>query len=188
MGKAVTFGFYTISIDYLQYLHSIDSEVYYNASYGTALKPFVGILVIMDTFRYFIPLSSAKEKHKKWKNVTDEHFLIYEIVTNKELKDGSIYKTYSNDKWMHVMSILDIKKMIPVPEGCYKRIDFKLLEDSKYRDLFEKEYKFCLSIKSKILLKAEKLYHKQKASGIVRNGNCSFEILESAMLEWSSKS
>ena len=85
------------------------------------------------------------------------------------------------------MSILDIKKMIPVPEDCYKRIDFKLLEDSKYRDLFEKEYKFCLSIKSKILLKAEKLYQKQKASGIVRAGNCSFEILESAMLEWSSK-
>ena len=187
MGDIVKFGFCTIESEYLRYLNSIDSEVYYNASYRDSIKPFVGIIVLIDSFKYFIPISSAKRKHIGWRNVSDEYFLIYEIVGNEGVKQNGIYKVYNNDKWIHIMSILDIKKMIPVPEGVYQRIDFKLLEDFKYKDLFEKEYKFCLSIKAKILLKAEKLYEKQKVTGIVRKANCHFEILENAMLEWSKK-
>ena len=57
---------------------------------------------------------------------------------------------------MHVLSVLDIKKMIPVPDGVYKRIVFDELSDERYQDLFEKEYAFCLTIKDKILTKAEK--------------------------------
>ncbi|WP_304069712.1 type III toxin-antitoxin system ToxN/AbiQ family toxin [Oribacterium sinus] len=26
----------------------------------------------MENYNYFIPISSAKEKHKRWKNVSDE--------------------------------------------------------------------------------------------------------------------
>jgi len=39
---------------------------------------------------------------------------------------------------MHILSILDIKKMIPVPNGCYERIEFDELDDIRYKDLFEK--------------------------------------------------
>lgn len=61
-------------------MNSKDSEVYYNTSYRNAVKPFVGIIIDMTEYKYFIPLTSAKEKHKKWKNSCDEHFLIYEVI------------------------------------------------------------------------------------------------------------
>ncbi|EEU13283.1 type III toxin-antitoxin system ToxN/AbiQ family toxin [Anaerococcus vaginalis] len=70
--------------------------------------------------------------------------------------DGDIYRYYSDKEKMHILSILDIKKMIPVPTDCYERIDFNELEDIRYKDLFQKEYAFCLKIKTKILIKVEK--------------------------------
>ena len=82
------------------------------------------------------------------------------------------------------LSILDIKKMIPVPIGCYERVEFDELEDLRYKDLFEKEYAFCLSIKAKVLKKAEKIHQKQKETGIIRRANCNFSELEKAMLNW----
>lgn len=110
----------------------------------------------LKPFYFFIPISSAKEKHKKWKNVSDEHFLIYEVIDNSITIDGDIYKYYSDREKMHILSILDIKKMIPVPTNCYERIDFNELEDIRYKDLFQKEYAFCLKIKTKVLIKVEK--------------------------------
>lgn len=72
MIEAVDYGFYAINPDYLFYLNRIDSEVYYVDSYRDKIKPFIGIIVGIKKNKYFIPLTSAKEKHKKWKNVSDE--------------------------------------------------------------------------------------------------------------------
>ena len=74
--------------------------------------------------------------------------------------------------------------MIPVPNCCYERIEFDELEDVRYKDLFGKEYAFCLKIKTKVLKKVEKLYQKQKKTGIIRKANCNFTELERAMLDW----
>lgn len=96
-----------------------------------------GFYVGIKNYNYFIPISSAKEKHKKWKNVSDEHFLIYEVISNSITIDRDIYKYYSDREKMHILSILDIKKMIPVLTDCYERIDFNKLEDIRYKDLFQ---------------------------------------------------
>ena len=178
------FGFYSVSADYLRHLHHADSEVYYNASYHNAIKPFVGIIIGMEEYSYFIQLSSAKIKHTRWKNVSDEHFLIYEMVDSNTNLPNQIYKESSADEKMHILAVLDMKKMIPVPLGCFERVVFKDLQDSRYCDLFLKEYRFCLNIKVKILAKAEKLYKKQKAGGVVQRAHCNFSQLESAMREW----
>lgn len=92
MAEFKNFGFYTIDTAYLEFLNSKDSEVYYNASYRNVLKPFVGIIIDIAEYKYFIPLTSAKEKHKKWKNICDEHFLIYEIVDEEIQISGDVYK------------------------------------------------------------------------------------------------
>lgn len=73
MVKLVNLGLYTIDQEYLKYLYSFDTEVYYSPKYEGSLKPFFGIIVIIDDISYFIPITSAKEKHKKWKNVSNEH-------------------------------------------------------------------------------------------------------------------
>ena len=184
MIEALDYGFYTVNLDYLKYLNSIDSEVYYNSSYQNTIKPFVGIIVGIEDYHYFIPLSSAKEKHKKWKNVSDEHFLIYEVINNSLVKDSGIYKNYSDKEKIQILSILDIKKMIPIPLGCYEKVVFEELNDEDYQNLFQKEYHFCLTIKEKVLKKVEKIYQKQKETGIVRKTNCNFLKLEEAMLKW----
>lgn len=187
MAEYKNFGFYTIDTDYLEFLNSKDSEVYYNASYRNALKPFVGIMVDIAEYKYFIPLTSAKEKHKKWKNICDEHFLIYEIIDEDIQISGDIYKSYSEGYKIHILSVLDLKKMIPVPEGSYEKIEFNELEDKRYRDLFRKEYAFCLKIQEKILIKAEKIYKYQKDTAIVRRAYCNFLSCESALMEWIEK-
>lgn len=52
MAEFESFGFYTISADYLEFLNSKDSEVYYNTSYRNAVKPFVGIIIDMTEYKY----------------------------------------------------------------------------------------------------------------------------------------
>ena len=52
MAEFESFGFYTISADYLEFLNSKDSEVYYNTSYRNAVKPFVGIIIDIVEVKY----------------------------------------------------------------------------------------------------------------------------------------
>ena len=57
MVEVVKYGFYTINPDYLEYLNSKDSEVYYNSSYRKSIKPFVGLIVGIENYNYFIPIT-----------------------------------------------------------------------------------------------------------------------------------
>ena len=180
------FGFYIINAEYLKYLHQNDSEVYYNQTNHTLKKPFIGIVVGLGEYKYFIPMTSAKEKHIKWKNISETHFLLYELVDKECNIANQIYKNFSEKKKMHLLSVLDIKKMVPVPEGAYEFIDFKQFEDIRYRKLFEKEYDFCLQIQEKILTKAEKLYDNQISSGVVRKMHCDFKRLEQVSEKWKA--
>lgn len=77
--------------------------------------------------------------------------------------------------------------MIPVPDGEFEYIDFEKLEDERYKDLFEKEYAFCLQIKRKVLAKAEELYGSQKRSKVVRKMCCDFQRLENVLNDWKTK-
>ena len=67
--------FINIEQSYLKKLHDACSEVYYKPS-GYENKPYIGILINKNDRKYVIPLSSAKEKHKTWKNVDKECYLV----------------------------------------------------------------------------------------------------------------
>ena len=71
--------FININQDYLRMLHQACPEVYYKPC-GYDNKPYIGIMIHSNTRKYVIPLSSAKEKHKAWKNVNKDCFLIYETA------------------------------------------------------------------------------------------------------------
>lgn len=188
MSELKQLGFYTINADYLKFLHDKDSEVYYNRTYHILKKPFVGIIIGLGENHYFIPLTSAKEKHKKWKNVSNTHFLLYEFVKSSLNIPKHIYKSDDGKKKLHILSVLDIKKMIPVPQNEFDYIDFDKLEDERYKDLFKKEYAFCLKIKTKILAKAEELYNEQMINKKVKKMCCDFSKLEKALTEWEEES
>lgn len=173
-------GLYNIDTDYLRYLNSIEPEVQFTEDKEYDQKPFLGIVVVIDTYSYFIPLTSGKAKHRKWKNVGTAHYLIYEQVKKDELKYNDIYKSISETEALKIFAALDIKKMIPVKDGLYSRIDFSAFGDDKYADLLEKEYRFCQKIQDSILSKVAQIYREQKESGKVHPIYCDFSKLEAA--------
>ncbi len=178
-------GLYNINIDYLRYLSSVDPEVQFTQEKDYEQKPFLGIIVAIDTYSYFIPLTSGKPKHAKWKNVGPAHYLIYEQVNKAELRRRDIIKSISETEALKIFAALDLKKMIPVREALYTRIEFSALSDRKYADLLEKEYRFCQKIQDGILSKVTRIYREQKETGKVYPLYCDFAKLEKACDEYT---
>ena len=87
---------------------------------------------------------------------------------------------------MKIFAALDIKKMVPVPDGLYKKKDFNAETDLKYRALLQKEYRFCLKIKDGILEKAKTIYSQQKTTQKVLRFHCDFAKLEKACDEYQA--
>lgn len=182
---------YVIDTDYLKYLYSIDNEVYYNPRYHTRMKPFIGIITGIKNYKYFIPLTSAKPKHKKWKNVSNEHFLIYKVIKH-DIKDNGkshyiLKKSHGEGLNIHILSVLDIKKMIPLAKDCYQKIDIENIKDNKYQDLLRDELEFCKEHKHKILDRVEKFYNLQIESKTITFASCNFTLLEKAMKKYEKE-
>ena len=114
--------FINIDQNYLEKLHDACSEVYYKPS-GYENKPYIGILINKNDRKYVIPLSSAKEKHKTWKNIDKERYLVYEISKKSCMGQGDIWVEVEDDEVKHILSVMDIKKMIPIVDGVYSRVN-----------------------------------------------------------------
>ena len=91
-----------------------------------------------------------------------------------------------DEKYLKILSALDIKKMVPVPEGVYEKKNFDQETDLKYKYLLQKEYSFCLKIRKGIIEKAENLYKQQKDTSVVFKYYCDFTKLEKACDEYES--
>ena len=176
--------FINIDQDYLKKLHDACSEVYYKPK-GYENKPYIGILINRNEKKYVIPLSSAKAKHKTWKNVDKECYLIYETAKKSSIGQGDIWVEIDEDNVKHILSVIDIKKMIPVVDGVYSRVNINpdgsdTSDIKKYKDLLNKEYSFCLKVINDVIGKANKLYDKQMETGKVIKFCCDFRALEEA--------
>ena len=174
--------FINISQDYLKYLHDHCSEVYYK-QFNYDNKPYLGILINNENNQYVIPLSSAKEKHKLWKNTDTNRFLVYENCDKSSLSKNTIYKENPDGSIKHILSAIDLKKMIPVKEGIYSIVDLvakqnDTTEERNYKNLLNKEFSFCLKILPSIIQKANKLYNKQIETGKIIKFCCDFKLIE----------
>lgn len=186
MFKINSIQFITIDLQYLKALHTACPEVYYRP-YGYGNKPHIGILINEDNRSYVIPLSSAKEKHKTWKNTSQDYYLLYEYEEQNKLAQDDIWvqdNVYPNQV-KHILSVLDIKKMIPIKNGVYTFVNINpdpsdTPDEIKYKDLLNKEYSFISKIINKVVDKANKIYSSQKTTGVIRRYGCNFSILEQA--------
>ena len=130
--------FYTIDIDYIKYLYSFDTEVYFNKKrHDYENKPYIGTIIFNDEIPYFVPLTSAKPKHLKLKNTGIDYLVIYENIDESEIREKDIIKRLNNNTIKKLISIVDLKKAIPVADGCYHEIDIRHHKD---RDLLAKEW------------------------------------------------
>ena len=197
--------FVYIDIDYLKAMNEADSEIFYdenNKEYK--FKPHLGMLINQEDREYVIPLTSAKEKHKKWADVSGEWYRIYEIIDitttpvrkndiivdikNQDLLKNIPLETRKNYK-QRIFSVLDIRKMFPVKKGVYTKIKFEIssrasIADNQRMALMLKEYNFICNIKEKIEEKAEKIYVKQQKKNKILKYHCNYKKLEQASDEY----
>lgn len=178
------FRFYKINIDYLRMLYEADPEVYYDLSYTDKNKPYVGIVVNLAAYDYFIPLTSRKAKHSSMPFSGRGHIMVTEIVKCK-LPNG-VFKNDEKGRIHSILAMLDIKKMIPVPRGVYSEIVINELDDIHYRNLLAKEYRFCYLKRREILQKAETLYKQYCEDGRKEKFGVNFSFCEKKLEEWQS--
>ena len=118
------FRLYTIDTNYINYLKMYDSKVSHNYDHNVNKKPYVGI-VYEDKYnhKFFAPLSSPKERHKKMSNY---------MVDCIKLKEGKL-------------GVINLNNMIPVNDSFLNSIIIpskverkKFTKDNKeYIDLLE---------------------------------------------------
>ncbi|MCT4487414.1 type III toxin-antitoxin system ToxN/AbiQ family toxin [Levilactobacillus parabrevis] len=114
----------------------MDKKVEYH--HGEHDKPYLGIILEINSTNYFVPLSSPKPKHNR----------MSENITFKKI-----------EKKGHLFAVLNINNMIPVPLNLCKEIDIGNISDTHYKLLLNQEYFICKK-KEKEIMRSAKMVHK----------------------------
>lgn len=166
-------NFYIVDDGYIDYLRNFDGNVVYNKNHK---RPYVGIVINIENYKYFAPMFSPKVKHKNYKN----NLSFFRIV-NKKNKNN--------------LGIIRFINMIPVPEEKIFLLDVKN-ENYQYRRLLLEQY-YYINIsenRNKILMQARKIYeivtdnkNKTRMYEFYRNLSCDFKLLEKKCSEYIEK-
>lgn len=110
-----------IDSDYCDYLRRFDKRVCFNAGVKD-LRPFIGVLFIVEGHEYYAPLSSPKPKHKHLKNTLD---LVK--IDNGRLGVVNLHKNLiiSKSKRLYKLRVKNILPTNVIDRCC----DYKLLEE-----------------------------------------------------------
>lgn len=154
--------FYNVDDEYIEYLYSIDNRVPFNKN---SKRPYIGIILEINKFKYFAPMFSPKQQHNKYKT----------NATYIKIGEG--------------LGIIKLNNMIPVNIKNLRYIDFNNIEDKKYRNLLIQQNNYIQLNTDKIREKANKLYQ------FVINDNkkfftdicCDFKLLEEKCKEYNSE-
>lgn len=139
------FKLYKIDMKYIRNLHAADDKVLsVSPQTGKDSRVFVGIVVICNSHKYCIPLSSPKPKHYSMRNTMDFSKI---IVENK------------------LLGVLNFNLMIPVEEPQLQLIDVEIRKRDRdkikfYKNLCRKELDWCRENSETICNKATVLYKK----------------------------
>ena len=162
---------YIVNKKYIEYLKKFDNKIE-NIDYKSNLKPFIGIVLKINNFDYYVPISSPKPKHKK-------------------MKDGIDFIKIKHQN--RILGVLNLNNMIPILDKYvtllkYKEIEkYRLFKDEQqkrlYISLLNTELK-CINLKCKeIKRKAIKLYLEKSnnKNSRVSQRCCDFKFLETKL-------
>ena len=163
-------SFKIVKVDskYCDYLRQYDNKVSYNA--GTKdLRPFIGVLFMIDKCEYFAPLSSPKPKHSKLKNTLD---LI-------KIENG----TYG---------VVNFNNMIPVMDKNYVIFDLNKKTENRAEnfrlELLRNQLRWLTANKKDVNTKSKLLYNLYKSNKLPKNVKdrcCNFPLLEEKCIEYN---
>ena len=157
--------FYEVNQEYQSYLKQFETKIM--DSKGIKEKrPYIGIIIQIEEYSYFAPLTSPKPKHLKLKNSMD--FLKI---------DGG------------VLGAINFNNMIPVKADLFTEKDIEAETDENYKNLLKKQLTWCniTTNKDSIIKKAEKLYKEitiKKENSKFWERCCNFSLLEEKALEY----
>lgn len=147
---------YRISEQYIRFLGSRDKKVQYNKGNR---RPYVGVVLLVGEYRYFVPMESPKPNHASIKS--GKHIL--------KLDNGRL-------------GLLGFNNMVPVHNDALINYDIDAEPDVKYRELLRNQAVICNRMKADIYSRASRTYY-----DVVNNKNeflvrisCDFKALESA--------
>jgi len=161
---------YIINKEYVSYLKEFDHKIE-NIDYGNKLRPYIGIIMEINNIKYYVPISSPKEKHHRMNNSIDFH-KITDPITN------------------HLYGVINLNNMFPVPDSEIKILRYDKLHElrrfdndkdrNSYTRLLRKELNIINGIEDKLKNKAAKLYNKviNHQDEHLINRCCNFSLLE----------
>lgn len=151
---------YRIDDKYIRYLKGSDSRVQNNKS---KRRPYVGVVLIVSDYRYFVPMESPKPNHINIK--AGKHIM--------KLDGGKL-------------GLLGFNNMIPVHDSALISFDIDKEEDKKYAELLRRQITYINRRKADILDSASKTYFKA-----IKGNNeflskicCDFKKLERACVHY----
>ncbi len=173
---------YSVSDEYISYLKNKFPRVYSNKENARIhTRKYLGAVIELGLHKYYIPLSSPKEKHDYFvvdgkRTIRKDSLIVMRIVSgtgeNKELK-----------------GTLQIGTMIPVPDDAIELYDVAGEQDQAYKDLVIEEIIYIRKREKAIMRNARVLYSKRKAGEEDRVvQNClNFMELEEACDKWKKE-
>lgn len=155
--------------NYYNFMSKFDNKIMQNKNATIGTRPYVGIVLNINNYKYFAPLTSPKVKQKK---------KIKKHSIDMILIDNGIY------------GVININNMIPA-KYCFLKIKKYKIEknDSKdevqYKLLLANQIKWCNKNKTLIKNNAEKVYkiknnERAKSKHIIylKDRCCNFKLLE----------
>src|SRR5574344_1363566 len=158
-----------VNSDYCNFLRQFDNKVAFNMN-KKELRPFIGILFIVNNCEYFAPLSSPKPKHLKMKNTID--FI--------RINDGKLGAVNFNN-----MTPVTSKNYTLVKLAQEKSLSYS---ESRYRYMLEYQLNWLNENIEQIHNKSFNLYNKyinDKLICSIRNRCCNFPLLEEKCREYN---
>ena len=158
--------FYHIKDDYIVFLRQFDSKVSENKN---QTRPYVGIVLEIDTIKYYAPFSSPKPKHRKMKNSKDF----------RKIHKG-------------IYGAINFNNMIPVLDDALIEIDISNIPDVQYRRLLQNQYNSIKADEEGIMKTAANLRelifddenNLTEHDIIVKQRCCNLQLLEEKYTEW----
>ena len=164
-------SFKRIDEKYVNYLRKFDYRVPYVHD-GKQRRPFVGCMITLSEYTYYVPLSSPKKKHKTMKNAMD--FL--------KIQNGEL-------------GALNFNNMIPVSSKYLIDIDLVIHDTDDddlraYKELLNNQLSWCNkeANRTSIINKANNLYKaitSDICSDRLKDRCCDFKLLEQKSKEYN---
>lgn len=155
--------FYEIDEQYINYLSQFSEHLFRNAKINQKYsRKYIGILFEINNLKYFAPLSSFKEKHKRLSETVDF------------IKIGD-------------MAVINLNNMFPVPEGVYFSKNPNTEQNLQYRVLLNNEIRIIKQKTEVIISNASIVYnHKVNNDGKSKlSQRCNdFKLLEQKCMEY----